>query len=120
MNSLYSKEVMKHFMNPKYMGEMENPDAVGEVGNPRCGDVLRIYLKIEKNRIKDVKFQTLGCPAAIATSDALCELVKGKTLEQAKKITNESIIKKLNGLPKLKIHCSVLGSQALRKAIEDY
>lgn len=120
MESLYSKEVMKHFMNPKNMGEIENADAIGQVGNPRCGDVLKIYLKIKGNRIEDIKFQTLGCPAAIATSDALCDLAKGKTLEEAKRIDNQSIIEKLKGLPKLKLHCSVLGSNALKKAIEDY
>lgn len=116
----YSKEVMKHFTSPKHMGEIKNPDSVGELGNMKCGDVMRIYLKIKDNKIKDIKFQTFGCVAAIASSDVLCELAKGKTIEQAKKITNKDIIKRLEGLPNIKLHCSVLGAGALKKAIGSY
>ncbi len=116
----YNKEVMKHFTNPKNMGEIQNPDGVGEVGNMKCGDVMRIYLKIKDGIIKDVKFKTFGCVAAIASSDVLCELALGKSIEEAKKITNKDIIKRLKGLPNMKLHCSVLGSEALKKAIEGY
>lgn len=126
----YSKEVMKHFKNPKNMGEMKDADAVGKVGNPVCGDVLWLYLKIGKKKIKgknkeveyikDIKFQTLGCTAAIAVSSILTEMAKGKTLEEAKKINNNEIVKKLGGLPAIKYHCSLLGAQALHKAIENY
>jgi nitrogen fixation NifU-like protein len=117
---MYSKKVVERFQNPKFAGEMKNADAVGEEGNPRCGDVMRIYLKVEKDRIKDIKFQTYGCIAAIACSDALCELAKGKILKQAKSITYEDIIKKLDFLPTIKIHCSVLGRKALLEAIKNY
>jgi nitrogen fixation NifU-like protein len=117
---MYSKKVVERFQNPKFAGEISDADAVGEEGNPRCGDVMRIYLKIKKNKIKDIKFQTFGCIAAIACSDALCELAKGKTLAQAKKITNNDIINKLGMLPVIKVHCSVLGRQALLEAIKNY
>ena len=116
----YNKEVMKHFTNPKYFGEIKGAEGVGEVGNVKCGDVMRISLRVRKDKIADIKFKTFGCVAAIATSDALCELAKGKTIAQAKKITNKDIIKKLKGLPIIKVHCSVLGTGALRKAIENY
>jgi len=116
----YNKEVMKHFTNPKNMGEIKDADGVGEVGNMKCGDVMRIYLKVKDGVIKDVKFKTFGCVAAIASSDVLCELAKGKTIEEAKKISNKDIIKKLKGLPNIKLHCSVLGSGALKKAIENF
>lgn len=124
----YTKEVMKHFISPKNMGEIKNADGIGEAGNIRCGDIMHVYLKIrkkkiigkEKEYIKDVKFQTLGCPAAIASSDVLCDLVKGKTLEEAKKINDRKIIKKLGGLPVIKLHCSVLGEETLKNAIENY
>ena len=120
MNSLYSKKVMEHFKNPKNMGEMENPDAVGEVGNPTCGDVMRVYIKVKDNKIKDIKFQTMGCIAAIATSSMVTELAKGKTLEEAKKITNKDVAESLGNLPPIKMHCSNLAADALRKAIEEY
>ena len=125
MNTEYSKKVLELFRNPKNMGEMKNPDAVGKIGNPRCGDVLVVYLKIEKNKqnkeyIKDIKFQTFGCIAAIAVSSILTEMVKGKTLEEAKKLSNQEIVKKLGGLPPIKYHCSLLGAEALHKAIENY
>ena len=116
----YSKELMKHFKNPKFVKKLKSPDAVGEVGNLRCGDIMRLKIKVSDNKIKDIGFQTFGCPAAVASSDVTCELAKGKTLEQAKKLTKDDIIKKLGGMPSIKIHCSVLGIQALKKAIEDY
>jgi len=121
---IYNKEVMKHFLKPKNMGKMQKPDAVGKVGNPVCGDVMYLYIKIsKKNRkeyIKDIKFQTMGCIAAIATSSMITELAKGKTLEKAKKITNKDVVKSLGNLPSLKMHCSNLAADALKKAIEDY
>jgi len=118
----YNKEVMKHFLKPKNSGKIKNPDAVGAITNDACGDLMEVYLKIDKkkNKIKDIKFQTMGCAAAIASSDVLCELAKGKTLQQAKKINNKLIVKKLKGLPSIKLHCSVLGANTLKKAIEDY
>ncbi len=118
---MYSKKVIERFENPKFVGEIKNPDAVGEVGNMKCGDVMKIYLKIEKGKIKNIKFKTYGCIAAISASDAMCELAKGKTLKQAEKITHEEIIEKMGGdVPQIKIHCSVLGTRALRKTIENY
>jgi len=116
----YTKKVMKHFLKPKYAGKIKNADAVGRIANNKCGDIMEIYLKIKDNKIKDIKFQTLGCPAAIASSDVLCELVKGKTLEQAEKIKEKDIIKKLGGLPMVKQHCSVLGTKTLKDAINKY
>jgi len=117
---MYSKEVMKHFKNPKNMGEMKNPDGVGEVGNPACGDILKIYIKVKHNKIKDIKFETLGCAVAIAVSSVVTEMAKGKTLDKAGKITEEDVAKALGGLPKFKHHCSNLAAQALKKAIENY
>lgn len=117
---MYSKNVVERFQNPKNAGEIENPDAIGQEGNPRCGDVMKIFLKIEKGRIKDIKFKTYGCIAAIACSDALCDMAKGKTLKQAKKIKAQDILKKLGKLPPIKLHCSVLGMEALQNAIENY
>jgi nitrogen fixation NifU-like protein len=116
----YNKEVLKRFTDPKNFGEIENPDAVGQVGNPQCGDIMRITMKVKDDKIEDIKFQTFGCVSAIAASDALCELAKGKTINDAKKITNKEILDKLEGLPVIKIHCSVLGAQGLKKAISDY
>ncbi len=118
----YSKKVIQNFMNPKNMGEIKNPDGIGKVGNIRCGDVMHLKIKVNSktNKIEDIGFQTFGCPAAVASSDVVCQLAKGKTLEQAEKITKDEIIKKLKGMPKVKIHCSVLGIDALKKAIEDY
>ena len=123
--SVYSKQVIEHFKNPKNMGEMKNADAVGKVGNPKCGDVLWVYLKISKNKqnkeyIKEIKFQTFGCIAAIAVSSVLTEMAKGKTIEEAKKLNNNEIVKKLGGLPPIKYHCSLLGAEALHKAIENF
>jgi nitrogen fixation NifU-like protein len=121
-NNLYTKEVMNHFLKPKNRGEIKNADAVGELGNPSCGDVMKVYLKVDKKskKIKDIKFQTMGCAAAIATSSMITELAKGKTIEQAKKISNNDIADKLGGLPKIKMHCSNLAVDTLRKAIVDF
>ena len=116
----YSKEVLDHFSNPRNMGEIKNADAVGELGNPSCGDVMKIYLKVEKNKIKDIKFQTMGCAAAIATSSMITELAKGKTLEDAEKLTNKDVAESLKGLPPIKMHCSNLAADALKIAIKNY
>ena len=118
--ALYSDKVMDHFMNPRNMGEMENPDGVGTVGNAKCGDIMRIYIKVEDNVITDVKFKTFGCGAAIATSSKATELVKGKTLDEALQITNKMVMDSLGGLPPVKVHCSVLAEEALHAAIQDY
>lgn len=124
MKPYYSKEVIKRFTNPKNFGEIKDADAVGRVGNPRCGDVMKLYLKVEKRKgkeiIKDIKFHTLGCAAAIATSDIACDLAKGKTLKEAQKIDYQKIIKELGDLPPIKIHCSVLAREGLKAAIENY
>lgn len=118
--SLYSKEVMKHFRNPKNIGSIKNADGVGKVGNIVCGDVMKFYIKVKNNKISDVKFQTFGCVVAIAVSSALTEIVKGKTLNYAMKMTNGDILKKLGKVPALKIHCSVLAADGLHEAIYDY
>jgi nitrogen fixation protein NifU and related proteins len=121
----YSKKLMENFLQPKNMGEIKDADVVGEVGNPVCGDIIKVYLKIDVNSkkekyIKDIKFKTLGCAAAIATSSMITELAKGKTLEQAKKITNNDVAKQLGGLPPIKMHCSNLAADALQVAINKY
>ena len=116
----YTEQVMDHFMNPRNMGEMENPDGVGTVGNAKCGDIMRIYIKVEDNVITDVKFKTFGCGAAIATSSKATELVKGKTIDEALTITNKMVMDALGGLPPVKVHCSVLAEEALHAAIQDY
>ena len=116
----YNKTVLDHFQNPRNMGDMENPDAEATVGNPMCGDVMKIMLKIKDDAIADIKFQTMGCAAAIATSSMATELAKGLAIEEAKKITKESVAKALGELPPIKIHCSNLAADALKKAIEDY
>jgi len=116
----YSKKAIKHFKDPKFAGEMKNPNAIGEVGNPSCGDTMKIYLKVGEEVIKDIKFQTYGCIAAIASSNALCKLAKGKKIERALKLTHKDILKELDDLPPVKVHCSVLGRKALQKAIENY
>ncbi len=120
MTLKYSKKVMQNFLHPKNMGEMKNPDGVGKVGNPTCGDVMQIQIKVEDNKIKDIKFKTFGCAAAIATSSMVTQIAKGKTLEEAGNITREDVAKSLKGLPPIKMHCSNLASDALKKAIEDY
>ncbi len=117
---IYSKTVMEHFRNPRNVGTIENADGVGEVGNPICGDMMTIYLKIKDDRIEDIKFQTFGCGSAIAVSSMLTELTGGKSIEEAKKITNKDVAKALEGLPKNKMHCSNLGADALQLAIKDY
>jgi nitrogen fixation NifU-like protein len=117
---IYSEKVMDHFMNPRNVGEIENPDGVGEVGNPVCGDMMTFYIKVKDNRLEDVKFKTFGCGAAIAVSSIVSEMAKGKTLEEARKITPQLVADELEGLPKNKFHCSNLGAQALGKAIDDY
>jgi nitrogen fixation NifU-like protein len=116
----YNKIVMKHFQHPKNMGEMKNPDGIGRVGNPKCGDVMEVAIKIKNNKIKEIKFKTFGCVAAIANSSVLTEIVKGMDLEKAKKITQKDILKKLGQMPQTKIHCSMLADQALKKAIKNY
>ena len=116
----YTEQVMDHFMNPRNMGEMENPSGVGTVGNAKCGDIMRIFIKVENDVITDVKFKTFGCGAAIATSSKATELVKGLTLDEALKITNKMVMDSLGGLPPVKVHCSVLAEEALHAAIQDY
>ena len=119
-NTNYTKTVMQHFQHPHNMGEIKNPDAEATIGNPSCGDVLKIMLKIDKDKIKDIKFQTFGCAAAIASSSILTDLAKGKTLTQAKQITNKDVSRALGELPPIKLHCSNLAADALQKAIEDF
>lgn len=116
----YSAKVMDHFMNPRNVGEIENPDGVGQVGNPVCGDIMKMYIKVKDNVITDVKFQTFGCGAAIATSSIATEMIKGKTLEEALKLTNKAVAEALDGLPKIKLHCSALAEEAVQAAIDDY
>jgi len=116
----YSEKVMDHFANPRNVGEIEDASAVGEVGNAVCGDIMRIYLKIEDNIITDVKFKTFGCGAAIATSSMATELIKGKSVDEALELTNKAVIEALDGLPPAKIHCSVLAEEAVKTAINDY
>lgn len=118
---MYTEKVMEHFTNPRNVGEIENADGVGEVGNMKCGDIMRIYLKVnDEGVIEDIKFRTFGCGAAIATSSVVTEMVKGKTIEEALKITNAQVAEELGGLPPNKMHCSNLAADALHKAIEDY
>jgi nitrogen fixation NifU-like protein len=117
---MYSEIVMDHFKNPRNVGEIPDADGVGEVGNPACGDIMAFYIKVRDNILEDVKFKTFGCGAAIAVSSMVSELAKGKTLDEAMKITNNSVIDALDGLPKKKHHCSNLGADALHRAIEDY
>jgi len=117
---MYSDKVMEHFRNPKNWGKMENPDGVGKVGNPICGDVMWIYIKVEDETIVDCKFETFGCAAAIATSSIVTEMVKGRKIEEALKITNKKVAEALDGLPPIKMHCSLLAEEGLKAAIEDY
>lgn len=125
IESLYSKKVMEHFLHPRNMGTIKNPSGIGRVGNPVCGDVMELYLKIAKNKkkenyIKDVKFKTFGCGAAIASSSMMTEMIKGKTIKEAKKLTNLAVADALGGLPPIKRHCSVLAREALEKALKDW
>lgn len=117
---MYTEKVMEYVRNPKNVGRMEEPDGVGTVGNPVCGDVMKIYIRVKDNRIEDIRFETFGCGAAIATSSVVTELAKGKTLEEAARITNEDVVNELGGLPPIKKHCSLLAEEGLRAAIEDY
>jgi len=117
---MYSNKVMEHFTNPRNTGEIPDADGIGEVGNPVCGDMMTFYIKVENDKITDVKFKTFGCVAAISVSSMVSEMARGKTLEEAKAITNKSVAEALDGLPKEKLHCSNLGAQALGKAIENY
>jgi nitrogen fixation NifU-like protein len=116
----YSAKVMEHFMNPRNVGEIEEASGVGEVGNPACGDMMRLYLKVEGGRVVDAKFRTFGCGAAIASSSMLTEMIKGKTIEEAEQITNQHVADALDGLPAVKIHCSVMAEEAVKAALEDY
>ena len=118
--SLYSEKVMEHFKNPRNVGEIENPDGVGHVGNPVCGDIMELYIKVKDGIIIDAKFKTFGCGAAIATSSMITEIVKGKSLKEALKISNKTVAEALDGLPAVKMHCSVLAEDALKSAVEDY
>lgn len=117
---MYSDKVMDHFMNPRNVGEIENANGIGEVGNAKCGDIMRIYLDVEDDIIKDVKFKTFGCASAIASSSMATELIKGKNLEEAWELTNRAVAEALDGLPPIKMHCSVLAEEAIHKAINDY
>ena len=116
----YSAKVMDHFLNPRNMGSIENSDGIGEVGNAKCGDVMKIFLKIEGDRIADVKFQTFGCVAAIASSSMATKLIKGRTLEEAWNLSNKAVAEALDGLPPTKMHCSMLAEEAVHEAINDY
>ncbi len=118
--SLYSEKVMEHFKNPRNVGEIENPDGIGHVGNPVCGDIMELYIKVNDSIITDAKFKTFGCGAAIATSSMVTELVKDKSIEEALEISNKAVVEALDGLPPIKMHCSVLAEEALKSAIEDY
>ena len=118
--ALYTETVMDHFKNPRNAGTIENADGVGEVGNAKCGDIMKIYLKIEDNIIKDVKFETFGCGSAIASSSMATEMIKGKSVEDALKLTNKEVVNALGGLPAHKLHCSVLAEEAIKSAIKNY
>ena len=117
---MYSEKVMDHFENPRNVGEIPDANGVGTVGNAKCGDIMRMYLKVENGIIEDVKFKTFGCGAAIATSSMATEMVKGKTLKEALQLTNKAVAEALDGLPPVKIHCSLLAEQAIHAAVEDY
>ena len=117
---LYSEKVMDHFRNPRNVGEIENADGVGEVGNAKCGDIMKMYLKIDGDIISDVKFETFGCASAIATSSMATEMIKGKTVEEALQLSNRAVVEALDGLPTHKIHCSVLAEEAVKAAVKDY
>ena len=118
--ALYTETVMDHFMHPRNVGSIENADGVGEVGNAKCGDIMKMYLKIRDNVIEDVKFETFGCGSAIASSSIATEMVKGKTIEEALAVTNKQVVDALGGLPAYKLHCSVLAEEAIKSAVKDY
>lgn len=117
---IYSEKVMDHFMHPRNVGEIVDANGIGEVGNPKCGDIMKVYLKIEDDIVKDAKFKTFGCGSAIASSSMATELIKGKTVEAAWELTNKAVAEALDGLPPVKMHCSVLAEEAIHKAINDY
>lgn len=117
---MYSEKVMEHFQNPRNVGEIPDADGIGEVGNAKCGDIMKMYLKIEDNIIEDVKFKTFGCGSAIASSSMATELIKGKTIDEVMKLTNRAVVEALDGLPPVKVHCSVLAEQAIKSALLDY
>lgn len=117
---LYSEKVMDHFMNPRNVGTIENADGVGEVGNAKCGDIMKIYIKVDNNIISDVKFNTFGCGSAIASSSMATEMIKGKSVDEALELTNKAVAEALDGLPANKMHCSVLAEEAIKAAVEDY
>ena len=117
---LYSEKVMDHFTNPRNVGEIEDADGIGEVGNAKCGDIMKMFLKIDNGVITDIKFKTFGCGAAVATSSMATEMIKGRKLEDALKLTNKAVVEAMDGLPDSKLHCSVLAEQALKAAISDY
>ena len=118
--ALYTETVMDHFMNPRNVGSIENADAIGEVGNAKCGDIMKMYLKIKDNVIEDVKFETFGCGSAIASSSIATEMIKGKTIDEALAVTNKQVVDALGGLPAHKLHCSVLAEEAIKSAVKDY
>lgn len=118
--ALYSEKVMDHFRNPRNVGVIENADGIGEVGNAKCGDIMKVYLKIEDDIITDVKFETFGCGSAIASSSMTTELIKGKPVSEALALTNQAVVEALDGLPAHKVHCSVLAEEAVKKALQDY
>ena len=118
--ALYSDKVMDHFQNPRNVGKLEDADGIGEVGNAKCGDIMKMYIKVQDNVITDVKFNTFGCGSAIATSSMATEMIKGKTIEEALKLSNKAVVEALEGLPANKIHCSVLAEQAVKAAVKDY
>lgn len=120
MAQYYSDEVMDHFAHPRNVGEIPDADGVGEIGNPKCGDIMKMFIKVKDDRIEDVKFKTFGCGSAIATSSIATEMIKGQTIEDALKLSNQAVVKALGGLPAHKIHCSVLAEQAIKAAISDY
>ena len=117
---LYSEKVLDHFSNPRNVGEIENADGVGEVGNAKCGDIMKMYIKVDDGIISDVKLKTFGCGAAVATSSMATELIKGKSIDDALKLTNKAVVEALDGLPAVKLHCSVLAEQAIKSALADY
>ncbi|MGI6783966.1 MAG: Fe-S cluster assembly scaffold protein NifU [Aminivibrio sp.] len=117
---MYSEKVLDHFQNPRNVGEIENPDGVGQAGNPKCGDIMKIYLRVEDDVITDIKFKTFGCASAIASSSMATELVKGKTVEEAWNLTNRAVAEALDGLPPVKMHCSILAEEAIHAAINNY